>query len=88
MTNLNLEQWFRFVNCASREWDECEFKDQLLKLVGNDLGIAKVIFMLYRSHSLEFVNERVEAYGWKAPEEFINNNETDKLKALLLMTPM
>ena len=88
MRYVNEGQWDRVVAIARDRWDTCLFKDELLRSTGEDLQLAKVIFMIHCSYSLSFMKEQVEALAWRTPEQCVKEGMRDLLRVVLLSSPI
>jgi len=82
------EKWNTFVLYCEDEWTECDFQDELIGQLSNNVDIAKVIYASVGAIALDWIKEPVSALEDLSPLECLkSSSKTVRLKTMLMRMP-
>ncbi|VAW87483.1 Signal transduction histidine kinase CheA [hydrothermal vent metagenome] len=82
------KRWNDFVSCFENEWVECDFQNELIEQLSNNVDIAKVIYASVGTIALDWIKETVPALENLSPSECLKSfNGTRRLKTMLMRMP-
>ena len=80
---MDESSWVAFAQLCEPKFSECEFKNELLTLCGEDQKLAAVIFYQTQSNALKWMNKSIPALGNRTPSKSILS-QPNKLKSVLM----
>jgi hypothetical protein len=80
---MDESSWDTFAQLCETKFNECEFKNELLNLCGEDKKLAAVIYYQSQANALKWIHRSIPALGNKTPLKSITS-QPNKLKSALI----
>ena len=82
------EAWADFANVFKGELNQCKFRDDLVKIMGDDEQLAEVVYASVGDISMTWVCESIPALSGLSPVQCIQSPRTiQRLREMLMRMP-
>jgi hypothetical protein len=80
-------RWDKFADVCSREFEHCDFQDQLIAECQGDVDIAWAVYFHLREDSLDWLRRQVPALDRETPITLLASGKADEVRHCLWSMP-
>ena len=84
---MNSQGWNKYVGCFKKEFEGCEFKEDLISACKEQEDIACVLYYHLLEHAFNWLDRPIPALKNKIPREEIENGNGDEVRKVLWRMP-
>lgn len=84
---MDIEGWNRYVNNFKANFEECKFKEALIRKCGGHKDIACAIYYHSLSNALDWMDRRIPALNNKVPSREIEIGNVNNVRQVIWRMP-
>jgi hypothetical protein len=80
--------WDEYVAAVAVKWPKCDFKEELLASLNDDLGLAITVYAHLREDALAWIDTRIPALDGETPRACLQSEwRRRRLKEMIMRMP-